>query len=44
LYHVYDDRGADLAAASVETLRPIYHRLNDWLLDNDRAAMDDLFA
>lgn len=44
LYHVYDDRGADLAAASVETLRPIYHRLTDWLLDNDRAAMDDLFA
>ena len=44
LYHVYDDRGADLVAESKETLRPIYHNFNQWILDYDRKQIDTLFA
>ena len=43
LYHPYDDRGADVAAADRETLRPLYQELNPWLLDYDRARMDAMF-
>lgn len=44
LYHLYDDRGADLAAERKETLRPIYHNFNQWILDYDRREIDELFA
>lgn len=36
LYHIYDDRGADLVAERKETLWPIYHNFNQWILDCDR--------
>lgn len=44
LYHVYDDRGADLAAERKETLYPIYQNFNQWILDYNRAEIDNLFA
>lgn len=44
LFYLYDDRGLDIAAVHPETLRPLYRRFNDWLLDYDRAQMDNLFA
>ena len=44
LYHVYDDRGADLVAESKETLRPLYHSFSQWILDYDREQIDTLFA
>lgn len=44
LLHVYDDRGMDVAAASAEALLPFYRRFHHWLLDYDRARMDEMFA
>lgn len=44
LYHIYDDRGADLVAERKETLWPIYHNFNQWILDCDRKEIDKLFA
>lgn len=44
LYHVYDDRGADLAAERKETLYPIYQNFNQWILDYNREEIDNLFA
>ena len=44
LFHLYDDRGADLVAADKEMLRPIYDRYNQWVLDYDRLKIETLFA
>lgn len=43
IYHLYDDRGLDIAAASAESLRSLYEGYGDWLLYYDRKAMDRLF-
>jgi hypothetical protein len=44
LFHLYDDRGADLISADKEILLPIYHKFHSWLLDYDRERMDKLFS
>jgi hypothetical protein len=44
LYHVYDDRGADLVAERKETLCPVYQNLNQWILEYNRKEIDKLFA
>lgn len=43
IFNTYDDRGVDIVAAEKETLRPIYEKYNNWLLDYDRKEMDKLF-
>lgn len=43
VFHVYDDRGCDLIAASPETIRPIYEKYSDWILDYDRKEIDQVF-
>lgn len=43
LFHVYDDRGADLVAEDKKTLFPIYQKWNQWILDYDRKKIDSLF-
>ncbi|MFS0655549.1 DUF3885 domain-containing protein [Bacillus sp. 179-C3.3 HS] len=43
IFHLYDDRGCDLIAADLESLRPVYEGLQHWLLDYDRPQMDRLF-
>lgn len=43
IFHVYDDRGCDIIAASPETIREVYNKYNDWLLDYDRAQIDRVF-
>lgn len=43
IFNVYDDRGCDVIATSVETLRPLYERYNDWILLYDREKIDALF-
>ena len=43
IFHVYDDRGCDLIAASAETIRPIYENYSDWILDYDRKQIDQVF-
>jgi len=43
IFHMYDDRGLDLISADKETLRPIYKKHNDWILDYDRKQIDKQF-
>ncbi|MEW9109591.1 MAG: DUF3885 domain-containing protein [Cytobacillus gottheilii] len=44
IFHVYDDRGCDLLAASPQTIRGIYESYNEWILDYDREKIDQVFA
>ncbi len=41
--HVYDDKGCDLLATLTETIRGIYKRYNDWILDYDRPEIEKVF-
>lgn len=43
IFHVYDDRGCDILAASPEAIKNIYQRYNSWILDYDRAEIDKVF-
>ncbi|OCA92862.1 DUF3885 domain-containing protein [Pseudobacillus wudalianchiensis] len=43
IFHVYDDRGCDVVATSPETIKGIYKRYNDWILDYDRNEIDQVF-
>jgi Domain of unknown function (DUF3885) len=43
LFHPYDDRGADLFATSIDSLRPAYERFVDWILEFDREKIDKVF-
>lgn len=43
-FHVYDDRGLDLAAEKPDVLLPLYREYNDWLLDYDLERMDSVFS
>ncbi|GGD36435.1 DUF3885 domain-containing protein [Flavobacterium orientale] len=43
IFHMYDDRGLDIISADKETLRPIYKKHNDWILDYDREQIDKQF-
>ena len=44
LFHLYDDRGADVVAADKEILRPLYESCKDWILDHDREQIDRTFS
>lgn len=44
LFHMYDDRGVDIAAVERDTLAPLYRRYNEWLLDHDRRRIDAVFS
>ncbi|WP_107725103.1 DUF3885 domain-containing protein [Desmospora activa] len=41
---MYDDRGLDIVANKIETLRDCYLNYNDWILDYDRQRIDAVFA
>ena len=43
LFHLYDDRGADLVADKKEKIQHIYHKMNDLILDYDREKIDNVF-
>ena len=43
LFHLYDDRGADLCAAKTESIFHIYNNLNDLILEYDRGKIDSIF-
>jgi hypothetical protein len=38
--NMYDDRGLDIIAAELETLRPLFEQFNGWLLDNQRTRIE----
>lgn len=44
IFHMYDDRGLDLISADKETLKPIYKKHKDWLLEYDRKQIDKQFG
>lgn len=43
VFHIYDDRGCDLLATSPETIREIYNKYNDWILDYNRDEIVKVF-
>ena len=43
ILHMYDDRGMDLIAPSVEGLKAIYQQHKDWVLDYDRSSIEERF-
>lgn len=43
IFHMYDDRSLDIVSADKETLRPIYNKHNDRILDYDREQIDRQF-
>jgi len=44
IYYVYDDRGCDLLGVDTEAIRWMYEKFNDWILDYDRAEIDEVFT
>jgi hypothetical protein len=36
IMHMYDDRGLDIIAAKLNTLRPLFESFGDWILENQR--------
>ncbi|MCZ0074814.1 DUF3885 domain-containing protein [Bacillus sonorensis] len=43
IFHLYDDSGCDVIAVQKEELLPLYSRLNQWVLENDRSRIDQMF-
>ena len=43
LFHLYDDRGADIVAKEKNSLKPLYDDFNDWILSYDREKIDAIF-
>ncbi|MCM3489407.1 DUF3885 domain-containing protein [Alkalihalophilus marmarensis] len=43
IFHIYDDRGCDLIATSIDRIRAIYDKYNDWILDYDRNQIEKVF-
>ena len=43
IFNVYDDRGLDIIATDIETIRPIFEKHKDWILDYDREKIDKQF-
>jgi hypothetical protein len=41
---MYDDRGVDIITSDVETLRQIYTRFNDWILEFNRKEIDKMMS
>jgi hypothetical protein len=44
LFHMYDDRGLDIAAVEPSTLIPLYKGFTGWILDHDRSRIDRTFG
>jgi len=36
IMHMYDDRGLDIIAADLDTLRPLFETFGEWVLENQR--------
>ncbi|HFL3236830.1 TPA: DUF3885 domain-containing protein [Clostridioides difficile] len=43
IFHIYDSRGMDVVATDTDTLRPVYEKFNDWILDFDRNKINQIF-
>lgn len=36
IMHMYDDRGLDVIATNIDTLRPLYKKFKEWVLEDQR--------
>lgn len=43
IMHMYDDRGLDVIAADIDTLRPMFESFSDWILENQRHRIEFRF-
>lgn len=43
IFYLYDDRGLDIVSLNKQSLKPIYERFKDWLLDYDIDRMKETF-
>ncbi|WP_420540471.1 DUF3885 domain-containing protein (plasmid) [Paenibacillus polymyxa] len=43
IFYVYDNRGLDVVADNTKTLRTVYDKYNNWILDYDRSRIDKIF-
>jgi hypothetical protein len=43
IMHMYDDRGLDIIAAKLSTLRPLFESFGDWILENQRHRIESRF-
>lgn len=44
ILNIYDDRGCDVWSKNIQQQKAIYQEFNAWILDDDRAAIDQVFA
>ncbi len=44
IMHMYDDRGLDIIAAELNTIRPLFESFRDWILDNQRHRIELRFS
>jgi hypothetical protein len=43
IMHMYDDRGLDVIAVKLNTLRPVFENFGDWILENQRHRITSRF-
>ncbi|MCP1133616.1 DUF3885 domain-containing protein [Paenibacillus polysaccharolyticus] len=43
IFHIYDSRGMDIVATDTFTLRSVYEKYYEWILDFDRKTIDQIF-
>ncbi|WP_010096248.1 DUF3885 domain-containing protein [Ornithinibacillus scapharcae] len=44
IYYIYDDRGCEVIASDIETIRPIYAKFESWIGDYCREEIEQRFA
>lgn len=44
LYHLYDDRGADIVAKNKRLLLHLYRKYESWILAYDKDQIDQIFS
>ncbi|WP_312117638.1 DUF3885 domain-containing protein [Brevibacillus reuszeri] len=43
IYHLYDDRGLDIVSNHPFSIRSLYQKYNNWILDYDRERIENIF-
>lgn len=43
IYFLYDHRGLDIIAKGLDSIKPIYNKYNEWIMDYNREKIDSLF-
>ncbi|MBY9077121.1 DUF3885 domain-containing protein [Paenibacillus sp. HN-1] len=43
IFHFYDSRGLDIVSNSKETLKELYLKRNEWILNYDLERIDSIF-